>query len=177
VRTDANRAMTDRAESRRARFAQLEDLYARHIGATVRLAYLLTGDREAAQDIAQDAFIRSFGRWKHLRDASSFPSYVRATAVNLSRSHHRRRSVEQRYIERDGARPSAIAQEPGASLDGELRSALLSLPQRQRAAVVLRFYEDLSEAQTAEVLGCSVGNVKALTSKGMAKLREVFRDD
>jgi RNA polymerase sigma-70 factor (sigma-E family) len=155
----------------------MDDLYARHVQSTVRLAFLMTGDRATAEDIAQEAFIKTFGRWRHLRQGSSFEAYLRTTVVNLVRSHFRHRSVERRSLTRQEALPVPVTTEGVGGLDGKLREALLGLPQRQRAAVVLRHYEDLSEAQTAELLHCSVGNVKALTSKGMTRLREVLDDD
>ncbi|HEV8563422.1 MAG TPA: SigE family RNA polymerase sigma factor [Actinomycetota bacterium] len=155
----------------------MEELYARHVDAIVRLAYLLTGDREVAQDIAQDAFIRAFGRWHHLRNGSAFESYLRTTTVNGARSYFRRRGVERRFLAREAGLRSAHDQPPEVSLRGRLRDELLALPPRQRAAVVLRYFEDLSEDQTAHLLGCSRGNVKALASKGMARLREVLGDD
>jgi RNA polymerase sigma-70 factor (sigma-E family) len=159
----------------RAVGSKMHELYARHVGATVRLAYLLTGDRALAEDIAQDAFIRTFGRWRHLRRTGSFDAYLRTTTVNLARSYFRRRGVERRFLARHAAEPT-IEPAERTVVDGRLREALLGLPPRQRAAVVLRYYEDLSEAQTADLLRCSRGNVKALASKGMATLREVLSD-
>jgi RNA polymerase sigma factor (sigma-70 family) len=73
----------------------MDDLYARHVHPIVRLAYLMTGDRQTAGDIAQEAFIKTFGRWRHLRQGSSFETYLRTTVVNLVRSHFRHRSVER----------------------------------------------------------------------------------
>jgi RNA polymerase sigma-70 factor (sigma-E family) len=157
--------------------ARMEELYAQHVQGTVRLAYLLTGNGEVAKDIAQDAFVRAFGRWHHLRKASSFESYLRATTVNAARSYFRHLSVERRFLAREAARPPKDVPAPELSLQGRLRGELLALPTRQRAAVVLRYFEDLSEDQTAELLGCSRGNVKALASKGMARLREVIKRD
>jgi RNA polymerase sigma-70 factor (sigma-E family) len=155
----------------------MEELYARHVGAIVRLGYLLTGDREVAQDIAQDAFIRAFGRWHHLRSGSAFESYLRTTTINAARSYFRRRGVERRFLTREAGLRATGDPQPEVGLHGRLRDELLALPSRQRAAVVLRYFEDLSEEQTAELLGCSRGNVKALASKGMARLREVLGDD
>ena len=155
----------------------MDELYARHITPAVRLAYLMIGDTDAAEDIAQDAFIRVFGRWRHLRRRESFEAYLRKAVINGARSHLRRRGVEKRFLAREaGLRPDASTEPPGL-LDGRLREVLLSLPPRQRAAVVLRYYEDLSEDQVATLLGCSRGNVKALASKGMARLREVLPHD
>jgi RNA polymerase sigma-70 factor (sigma-E family) len=149
---------------------RLGELYARHAPSAVRLAYLLTGDHALAQDLVQDAFVRLYGRFRDLRDPNAFPAYLRATVVNLSRSYFRRRRVERAYVERERS-PS----NPGsAPVDAryEMWEALQSLPPRQRAAIVLRFYEDLTEAETADVLRCAVGTVKSLVSRGLQRLRE-----
>lgn len=167
---DVERSARDRADGGR-----LGELYTRHADAAVRLAYLLTGDRALAEDLVQDAFVRLAGRLVHLRDPGAFEAYLRRTVVNLSRSHFRRRQVERRYLERERSRfePGAGAG-PGAwSVEErqELWTALQRLSDRQRAAIVLRFYEDLSEAQTAEILGCRPGTVKSLVSRGLDALR------
>jgi RNA polymerase sigma-70 factor (sigma-E family) len=153
-----------------------DELYARHAAAAGRLAYLLTGDRELSEDLVHDAFIKAVGRWRHLRQPEAFEAYLRRTVINLAHSHHRRRSVERRYLQRHGSQLPTSSPAPELELDDALRAALLTLPPRQRAAVVLRFYEDQSEAQTAELLGVSTGTVKSLTWRGMARLREVIND-
>src|SRR6266571_9129414 len=153
---------------------RLGELYLRHADAAVRLAYLLTGDRALAEDLVQDAFVRLAGRLIHLRDPGAFDAYLRTTVVNLTRSHFRRRRVERAYLER--AR-SATAQEaarwPASSVEDreEMWRALARLSQRQRAAIVLRFYEDLPEAQVADILKCRPGTVKSLVSRGLETLR------
>jgi RNA polymerase sigma-70 factor (sigma-E family) len=155
----------------------MDELYARHIARAVRLAYLMTGDRDASEDIAQDAFIRVFGRWRHLRRKESFEAYLHRAVINGVRSHRRRRGVEDRFLAREAGFRIAVSNEPEGPLDGRLRDVLLRLPPRQRAVVILRYYEDLSEDQVAALLGCSRGNVKSLASKGMARLREVLHDE
>jgi RNA polymerase sigma-70 factor (sigma-E family) len=157
--------------------SSMEELYARHIARAVRLAYLMTGQRDAAEDIAQDAFIRVFGRWRHLRRKEAFEPYLHRAVINGARSHQRRRGVEDRYLAREAGLRIPAPIEPEGPLDGRLRDVLLSLPPRQRAAVILRYSEDLSEDQVATLLGCSRGNVKSLASKGMARLREVLPHD
>jgi RNA polymerase sigma-70 factor (sigma-E family) len=167
---------TSTGGSRSLTSSTMDELYALHVARAVRLAYLMTGEREASEDIAQDAFIRVFGRWRHLRRRESFEAYLRKAVINGARSHLRRRGVEKRFVAREaGLRPDETG-EPSGLLDGRLREVLLSLPPRQRAVVVLRYYEDLSEDQVATLLGCSRGNVKSLASKGMARLREVLSD-
>jgi RNA polymerase sigma factor (sigma-70 family) len=111
---------------------RLGDLYLRHADAAARLAYLLTGDREVAEDIVQDAFVRLAGRLAHLRDPAAFDAYLRRTVVNLSHSYWRRKKVERAYLRREEA---AIA--PGSvRVD---RASLLRRPVRgghRRAAAV-----------------------------------------
>jgi RNA polymerase sigma-70 factor (sigma-E family) len=157
--------------------ARLEELYERHATSAVRLGYLLTGDRELAQDLVQDAFVRLARRLVHLRQPSSFEWYLRRMIVNLAASNARRAKAERVRAERV-ARMSGPGTGPGYDVEArdELRRALLHLSERQRAAVVLRFYEDLSVQQTADVLGCPPGTVKSLVSRAMETLRtEVSR--
>jgi RNA polymerase sigma-70 factor (sigma-E family) len=157
---------------------KLADLYWRHASDAVRLAFLLTGDQHAAEDIVQDAFVRLFGRFQELRSPDTFEAYLRRTVVNLSRDRFRRLRLERDYVARGANSPSpqiGIASQIG---DRELiRDALQSLPHRQRAALVLRFYTDLSEQQTAEILQCSVAAVKSLVSRATASLRERMRGE
>jgi RNA polymerase sigma-70 factor (sigma-E family) len=145
------------------------ELYAAHAPDAVRLAYLLTGDRALAEDLAQEAFVRMFGRFRDLRRPEAFRAYLRRTVVNLSRSHFRRARVERAFLARTASEPVAAGPEPEPR--SELWEALGTLTPRQRAAIVLRYYEDLSEAQTADVLRCPVGTVKSLVSRGMERLR------
>jgi RNA polymerase sigma-70 factor (sigma-E family) len=146
----------------------LGDLYVRHSPEGIRLAFLLTGDRALAEDLVQEAFARLVGRLRHLRDPGAFGTYLRRTIVNLATSHFRRRRVERAYLERTATAPETNVNE---ELDATMHDALLRLPERQRAAIVLRFYEDLSDVQMAEVLRCSRGTVRSLVSRGMTTLR------
>ena len=154
---------------------RLGELYRRHAGDAARLAYLVTGDRALAEDLAHEAFIRMFGRFRDLRNPDAFEFYLRRTIVNLARSHFRHRKVERAYLEGRGKSdlPAEARPAPDLGARQELWSALQSLPERQRTAIVLRFYEDLSEARTAEVMGCPVGTVKSLVSRGLDRLRGV----
>lgn len=155
---------------------RMGELYARHAPGAARLAYLLTGDRPTAEDLVQEAFVRVFGRFRDLRDPGSFEWYLRRTVVNLANSHFRRLRTEREYARRRRGQPP-LPSIPDVASRLEMWQALQRLPQRQRAAIVLRFYEDLSEAATGEVLRCPVGTVKSLVSRGLARLRsEVARD-
>jgi len=148
----------------------LAELYQRHAQAAGRFAFLLTGDRVLAEDLVQDAFVRVIGRFHHLRVPGAFWTYLRRTIVNLHTSLLRHRRVERAYLEREGRAPS---QTGPADLDDreDLWRAVLALPPRQRAAIVLRYYEDLSEREAADVLGCSTAAAKSLIARATEALR------
>jgi RNA polymerase sigma-70 factor (sigma-E family) len=158
---------------------RLGELYLRHADAAARLAYLLTGDRELAEDIVQDAFVRLAGRLAHLRDPAAFEGYLRRTVVNLSRSHWRRAKVERTYLARERGAAREQVSGSGSSVEDRevLWRAMAGLSDRQRAAIVLRFYEDLSEADTAEILRCRPGTVKSLVSRGLETMRLEMRGE
>jgi RNA polymerase sigma factor (sigma-70 family) len=153
----------------------LEELYARHATAALRLAYLLTGDRSLADDVVQDAFVRLAGRLLHVRDPGGFHAYLRVTVVNLVRAHSRRARIEHRFLERRTV--EAVAVLPDVTQRESLRVALMALPVRQRTALILRFFEDLSEAETAALMRCRPGTVKSLVSRGKEALRSVIGDE
>jgi RNA polymerase sigma-70 factor (sigma-E family) len=164
--------LSDRmAHERSLERGTLGDLYVRHAPEGIRLAFLLTGDRTLAEDLVQEAFAKLVGRLRHLRDPGAFGAYLRRTIVNLATSHFRHRQVERAYLQRLARAPAAVGTDPNEGLDEAMHEALLSLPQRQCAAIVLRFYEDLSDVQAAEILRCSPGTVRSLVSRGMKTLR------
>lgn len=156
---------------------RLEDLYVRNAPGALRLAYFLTGNRELAEDLVQEAFVRVAGRFRHLRMPDAFDAYLRRTIVNLYTSQLRRTKLERAYVARHGADPSIASESGDPAARDELWLALQTLPERQRAAIVLRFYEDLSEQQSAEILHCSAGALNQLVVRGMATLREQIGDD
>jgi RNA polymerase sigma-70 factor (sigma-E family) len=156
---------------------RLAELYLRHSPAGLRLAYLLTGDRTVAEDLMQEAFARLIGRLRHLRDPEAFDAYLRRTIVNLAASLMRHRAVERRFLDREGPRSPRESREPDVATHESMRRALLALPERQRAAIVLRYYEDLTEQQIAEALRCRPGTVRSLVSRGMAAMRIDLRGD
>lgn len=157
----------------------LAELYERHAPAAVRLAYLMTGDRERSRDIAQEAFVRVAARFRHLRFPDAFDAYLRRTVVNLSTSQFRRQRLERDYLERERSHAvEATSDPPDLATRDELIRALRRLPARQRAAVVLRFYEDLSEEAIAEAMRVSVPAARSLLSRGMQTLRTMIdRED
>jgi len=158
-------------EAGEPRAGSLEELYVRHAPEAVRLAFLLTHDAAYAEDVVQEAFIKVAGRFHHLRSLSSFDAYLRRTVVNLCMSHHRKEKVARAYLEREGRGGERVTQPPDVETRDEMRTALASLPDRQRAAVVLRFYGDLSEQQVADALGCSVTAARSLVFRAMETLR------
>jgi RNA polymerase sigma-70 factor (sigma-E family) len=149
---------------------RLADLYARHAPAAGRLAYLLTGDAHLAEDLTQEAFVRAFGRFRDLRQPEAFEWYLRRTLVNLTRSHFRRRRTERDYLARQPRREElALPADPGER--DAMWDVLQQLPPKQRAAIVLRYYEDLSDAQVADAMRCPIGTVKSLIHRGLERLR------
>lgn len=148
--------------------ASLGALYASHAPGAVRLARGITGDRMLAEDLVQEAFARLATRFPDLRDPAAFGAYLRTTVTNLARSHFRRLSLERTYLEREAGTQMTT---PDPESHSEVWDAVLRLPPRQRAAIALRYYEDLSVVQVADVLGCPAGTVKSLSSRGIAQLR------
>lgn len=155
--------------------SRLDDLYVRHFPAAARLAYLLTGRRDVAEDLAQDAFVRLAGRFRHLKDQEAFGSYLRRTVVNLHTSRLRKLGRERSLIAR--ARVAEPSSMPPVEERHSLWPLVLALPPRQRAAIVLRYYEDLSERDAADVLRCSVPAIKALVGRGLDALRKRVGSD
>jgi len=156
---------------------RLGELYARHVPETIGFAYLLTGDRSEAEDLVHEAFIKVVGRLRHLRQPEAFDAYLMRTVVNLHASRLRHLRVERAYVERERHRSTAQVASPDVAERDEVWKALGALPPRQRAAVVLRYYEDLSERDTADVLRCSVAAVKSLTACAIETLRSRIRGD
>ena len=154
--------------SRREALARLHEC---HYSELVRLAFALTGDWSLAEDLAQEAFVRVWRGWSNIRDQQSAPAYLRTTVVNLARRSLRRGLQERQAWSGIGDPRSA---DPGADID--LLRALARLPERKRACVVLRYYLDLSEADTASVLGVSVGTVKSQTAKALVRLQALLAE-
>jgi len=142
---------------------RFEDFYRAQYEPMLRLAYLLTGSRAAAEDLVQDAFIRVQPRYPAL---DSPAAYLRRTVTNACYSWHRRRQREEAY------RPAPV--EGVAPEHDDVWDALAKLAPRRRAALVLRYYLDLSEADIAAALGCRRGTVKSLTHRGLADLKDVL---
>jgi RNA polymerase sigma-70 factor (sigma-E family) len=166
---------TGTAAERAAWGERIEDLYRRYAPSALRLAYFLTGERHLAEDLVQDAFVRVAGRFRHRAFPADLAAYLRRAVVNGAISHHRRRRVELAWLSRQRGEPPAGEPADPADRD-ELWQALLRLPPRQRAALVLRFYEDLTELEAAQILGCSVGALNQLMVRGKAALRSLIEE-
>ncbi len=133
-----------------------------------RLAYLIVGDWSLAEEIVQEAFLRVWRAPTAWREESAAPAYVRRAVVNLSRSRIRRLALERRV-----ARVHVSSVAPATDVTAlDLMAALARLPAGKRACLVLRYYADLTEAETAELLGVTVGTVKSQTSKALRQLAE-----
>jgi len=153
---------------------RVSELYRAHLPGATRLAYLLTGDRAAAEDVAQEAFLRAASRIGGLRDENAFGAYLHRAVVNRVRNRARRLTLERSHAAAATPVPYDLPDVAGRE---RLWAALLRLPYRQRAALVLRYYLDLSEADVAERLGCRPGTVKSATARGLAALRADLSTD
>jgi RNA polymerase sigma-70 factor (sigma-E family) len=148
-----------------------EEFVAREQAALLRLAVLLAGDRGHAEDLVQTALLKSYRHWGRVTRGGDPTAYVRRVLVTTHTSWRRRLATSEQVLETlpDRADPSAPRED-----DEELRTALRALPPRMRTAVVLRFYADLSEQQTAAAMGCSASTVNTQTARGLARLRELL---
>jgi RNA polymerase sigma-70 factor (sigma-E family) len=150
-------------------------LYSANYRSLVRLSALLVRDLATAEEVVQDAFVAMHSAWRRLRDPDKALSYLRQSVVNRSRSVLRHRAVVEKYAPK--GLPDAPSAENGAITElerTEVVKALGELPTRQREALVLRYYADLSEAEIASAMGISRGAVKSHTARGMAALRTVL---
>jgi len=148
------------------------ELYSEHYRALVRLAALLVRDTPTAEEVVQDSFVAMHGGWQRLRDTEKALAYLRQAVVNRSRSVLRHRTVVDKNLQK--APPDMPSAEHGALVLLErsaVIAALRGLPDRQREAIVLRYYADLSEAEIATAMGISRGAVKSHTARGMTALR------
>jgi RNA polymerase sigma-70 factor (sigma-E family) len=138
--------------------------------ALLRSAYLLTGDQQLAEDLVQSALTRTHLAWRRLIDTGNAEAYARRTMYHLQVSWWRRRRVAEVM---PGTVPETAGGDHAAavSLRLALRAALLQLSAKQRAVLVLRFFEDRTESETADVLGVSVGTVKSQTARALARMR------
>jgi RNA polymerase sigma-70 factor (sigma-E family) len=154
----------------------LAELCQREHPRLVGLLALYVGERPAAEDLAQETFVRLHQHWSRVRNMASPRAWLSTVGINLARSWWRRRFAHQRAQRRLGPTSEAqVTSEPADVL--VVRAAVASLPHRQRAVLVLRYYADLTVAETAQQLHCAEGTVKSLTHRAVATLRTQLADD
>lgn len=146
------------------------DLVAARSPALLRTAYVVVGDHQLAQDLLQEALVKAYVAWPRLRDTTKAEAYVRRAIVTTAISWRRRRSFHERPVQLVLEERHPDETDRLATHD-DLWEQVRALPPRQRAALVLRYYEDLSEVETAELMGCSVGTVKSQVAAALSKLR------
>ena len=146
----------------------------------MRTAYLLSGNKQAAEDLTQTALLNLCRAWVRVQRADSIDSYAHRVLINAFLSQQRKAERERKAYRNQASDPSTAERSEGRSQDTDLRLTLLGaldqLPPKARAVVVLRFWEDLSVEATAAALGCSQGNVKSQSSRALAKLRTLLGD-
>jgi len=152
------------------RDAEFTDFVADHGGQLLRTACLVTGDTHLGEDLLQSALAKAYGSWAKVREADHPVAYVRRLMINTHLSWVRRLTNTERPYERFPDGGSGDHQSVHAEND-EMRRALLRLSPRVRTAVVLRYFEDLTEAETARVMGCSRSTVNNHVTRGLAALR------
>jgi RNA polymerase sigma-70 factor (sigma-E family) len=145
------------------------EFFAQHYERLCRLGFLLSGDPAQAEELAQDALVRTWRRWRLVGKPDNPETYARKVLINRHRSLLRRTLVEARYLYRD--RPNEESGDEHREDAIVLWAATRRLPLRQQAVLVLRYHEDLSEAEIARVLGIPAGTVKTLARRGLARLR------
>lgn len=161
----------------------ISELYAAHWHRLVRLAWLLLHDQLAAEDAVQDAFVATHRNWASIRDTGRAVSYLQTAVVNACRSAARHNVVVDRHHVREAGSADALGRASADSAETQVLYAaehdrmiarLRGLPPRQREVLVLRYYEDLSEAQIAAALDISAGSVKAHAHRGLSALRQTM---
>lgn len=157
--------MTRRDPAEFTEFAQARS------GALYRAAYLMVGDTQLAQDLLHEALTKTYVAWPRLRDPRNAEAYARKAITTTAISWFRRRSWKNEQPTAETSDSQAGGFEDSAAEREWLWQALLGLPPRQRAAIVLRYYEDLTEADTADAMGCAIGTVKSQVSAGLRTLR------
>ena len=156
--------------------ADFDQFVAAHVDGLLRTAYLIVWDEGEAEDLVQECLLKVARGWRRVRRMEQPQAYARRILVNLALDGARGRAQRRGELER-GAPASLGAADPLPALEAraELLQALGQLNERQRAVLVLRYFNDLTEAQVADVLGCSPGTVKSSASRGLARLREALQ--
>ncbi|MDQ3957297.1 MAG: SigE family RNA polymerase sigma factor [Actinomycetota bacterium] len=177
-------ALTERGLSRSdkesERDSRLTALFYEHYDQMRRLAYVMLGDGDRAEEIVMDAFAKALSGWRSFQSVDWPPAYLRQMVVNACRSKMRRRSIENRvnsFIHHRDEQREKIFDVEAHGLGLDVWAAVRALPERQRTCVVLRYLEGLTEPEIAETLGCPLGTVKSQLSRGRAKLAEHLGED
>jgi RNA polymerase sigma-70 factor (sigma-E family) len=153
-----------------------DQFVAAHVDDLVRTAYLIVWDEAEAEDLVQECLLKVSRRWPRVRRMGQPRAYARRILVNLALDGARGRARRRSELEPEACgSPIAVDPLPQIETRAELLEALGQLPARQRAVLVLRFFNDLTEAQVAELLGCSPGTVKSSASRGLARLRDALQ--
>lgn len=156
---------------------------ASHASELLRVGYLVVGDLAEAEDLVQESLLRVARRWPRVQRMEHPDAYARRILVNLALDGKKRRTREREELASDDRLPfvelaeNAAANITAVEAQSELIAALAALPPRQRAVLVLRYFEDLSVAQVAAILDCSLGTVKSTASRGLARLRQTLEQD
>jgi len=161
----------DRTSSRTRRDEEFSAYMAARQASLLRTAYLLCGDRATAEDLVQTAFAKLYLSWDKVRSRESLDGYLRRIVVNENNSLWRR-AWKRREHSTDDVPESAVLDEYDDGVGAALWAHVRTLPPKQRSVVVLRYYEELSEDETAHALGISVGTVKSQASRALAGLRQ-----
>jgi RNA polymerase sigma-70 factor (sigma-E family) len=153
-----------------------DQFVAAHVDDLLRTAFLIAWEEAEAEDLVQECLLKVARRWPRVRSIDQPLAYARRIVINLATDGARGRARRRVELDPLPLRAAERSVDPLAALDthAELVEALGRLPPRQRAVLVLRYFHDLTEAQTAEVLGCPPGTVKSNAARGLARLREVF---
>jgi RNA polymerase sigma-70 factor (sigma-E family) len=159
--------------------AAVTDLFRDHHLELVRLALVMVGDLDTAEDVVQDAFERLHRGWRGLRQPSSGLAYVRSSVLNGCRTVHRRAAVARKHVPWLAEQPGVRGEDPASAADdrGELAAALRLLPRRQREVLVLRYYLDLDVAEIADTLRITPSAVRATNTRGLAALARALGED
>lgn len=172
------RESTPLMASRRMDDALLEAVYERESQSLVGMLWVFTNNKAAAEDLAQEAFVRLALSWHRVQDPAKAGAYLRSIAFNLARSQHRRATTARRHL--PSQLPDAVSAEAAALVNEDERELLLALrrlPDRQRECLVLRFYADLEPLQIAATLNLSVNSVKTHLRRGLESLRSRSGDE
>ncbi len=156
---------------------EVSALFRRHYAPMCRLAYVILGDSATAEEVVMEALLKTFSGWRRIKDLDKSEAYLRTAVVNGCRSKIRRKGIETRAgsVLRHRVHEQTRGWEDDHRERGrDLWAAVARLPERQRACVVLYYYEDLPEGEIADLLGCSVGTVKSQLFKARAKLQAVL---